>query len=494
MQPDPYTSYLEQASELFAQGEVVKAGQIWQAILKQQPGHAEARRRLLDVKDHLQRLQREEAATAPIPAEMEPAPEAVDGPEPSQLLTDGCTLYDMGQTEDALHKWEQALALDPSLTLARTYAEGARRELGLRGSEEPSVLPPVTHLPPPPAPGPIASQALDQKLRQADRLLAAGHPEEAAYAFQQALSLDPGNLVALSGLEHCRRPAQPPQTQIHLAPPAQIHLAPAPQPAPLALVSREIHPVQAPAALLQPPPPTREGLVLPHPLREPLREATERLPWLREPRVLAMLAGGAAVLLIAMTLLHSYRKERALRAEVKAALASALAPVAQRARAVDLAESPAAIQQEAELTLVTDPLRAFFRAETLATRTPGDAGAAELAERARRGLASGGSGVTLAEFQQHLQRGNLEAAAKAIDALLRAEPKDPDLRARAARLHLTLCAAHAAQAKWDEAHEDLLRGRALAPEDRSWQARVHLLEHLRTLPKAQQAPWIALLG
>lgn len=253
----------------------------------------------------------------------------------------------------------------------------------------------------------------------------------------------------------------------------------------------ELQAVRAPAALMKAPPPPREGLNLPG----PLREATERLPWLREPRILAMIAGGTAVLLIALGLLNSYRKERALRAEVQAALASALAPIARQARSVDLTESPTAIQQEADVALVTDPLRAFLRAETLVARNPGDPAAAQLLEKARLGLAAGNGGsASLTEFQQHLQSGNLETAAKVIDALLRTDPKDAELRVRAARLHLALCAAHAAQAKWDEAQDDLLRGRALAPGDRSWQARIHLLEHLRTLPKAQQASWIALLG
>ena len=47
MTPDTYESYLLQAEALFAEGEVVKAGQIWQAILKQQPTHAVARERLM---------------------------------------------------------------------------------------------------------------------------------------------------------------------------------------------------------------------------------------------------------------------------------------------------------------------------------------------------------------------------------------------------------------------------------------------------------------
>ncbi len=483
MQPDPYASYLQQADDLFAQGEVVKAGQIWQAIQKQQPSHAEARRHLLEVKEHLQRLQQTEAVAPAMPP---PAPDqaVAEGPEAGQLLTDGCTLYDMGQTEDALHKWEQALALDPELTLARTYAEGARRELGLLGTERLASPPPVARVPPPPEPRQTPTLALEQKLNQAEHLLAGGHLEEAAFGFQQALGLAPGNLRALAGLEHCRRPAQPP-------PPAPIQVSTyAPPPTPLALVSREAQAVHAPAALLKAPPPPREGLNLPG----PLREAAERLPWLKEPRTLAMLAGGTAVLVIALGLLNSYRKERALRVEVQAALASALAPVARQARSVDLTESAAAIQQEAEVALVMDPLRAFLRAETLVARNPSDAAASQLLEKARLGLAAGASGASRTEFQQHLQSGNLETAAKVMDTLLRAEPNDAELRTRAARLHLALCAAHAAQAKWDDAQEDLLRGRALAPGDHSWQARIQLLEHLRTLPKVQQAPWVALLG
>ncbi|HLP31013.1 MAG TPA: hypothetical protein VK150_06600, partial [Geothrix sp.] len=89
---------------------------------------------------------------------------------------------------------------------------------------------------------------------------------------------------------------------------------------------------------------------------------------------------------------------------------------------------------------------------------------------------------------------DLEAALKVMDALLRAQPGDADLRARAARLHLALCAAHAGQAKWDEAREDLLRGRALFPSDKTWQARLKLLDRVKTLPKPQQAAWIPLLG
>jgi tetratricopeptide (TPR) repeat protein len=220
----------------------------------------------------------------------------------------------------------------------------------------------------------------------------------------------------------------------------------------------------------------------------------EQLPWLKNPRVLAIAGGSLLLLVVGFGAMHSYRKDQELKDEVRAARAAAVAPVAQQAQAPDLVESPASIREEAEASLVTDPLRAYLRAETLLGRNPGDAAGAQLMEKARSGLAGGVTGASLPEFQKHLQNGDLEAALKVIDALLRAQPDNAELRARAGRLQLILCSAHASQAKWEEAREDLLRGRALFPGDKTWQARLKLLEHVKALPKAQQPSWIPLLG
>lgn len=632
MTPDPYAPYLRQADVLFAQGEIVKAGQIWQAILKQQPTHAEARERLVDLRQRLLDLREAEAAAAappappvPPPAEPEaavepgpvaseppppfapvpppvaaeapiaPPPVAVPAPasevsaqpaaaeamaaspqvrtgslDPERLLAEGCTLYDMGQLEDALRKWEAVLTLDPAHALARGYANGARRELGLAPLQAPvaeaavaveahaadedvdkllreavqlydmglveeaiskwervlaqephrqeiegylrqarlevgqlSAAPLATAAP---APAAVSDQeALDLKLRQAEHLLTLQRHEEAAFTFQQALGLAPGNARALQGLERCRRPggrsgaadASPnpgPGPGPNLSPAAQVLSLDAQGRIAMAdeetLIIPEAQGVEPPAALLKAAPAPREGLSLP----ERLRQATEHLPWLREPKVLVGLGGGLLALVVGFGIIHSYRKDQALKEEVRAARAAAVAPVAQQALAPDLAESPEAIRQEAETALGTDPLRAYLRAETLVSRNGSDAAGAQLLEKARAGLAGGVTGASPAEFQKHLQNGDLEAALKVMDALLRAQPGDADLRARAGRLHLALCAAHASQAKWDEAHEDLVRGRALFPADKTWQARLKLLERVKTLPKAQQAAWIPLLG
>jgi tetratricopeptide (TPR) repeat protein len=604
MTTDPYAPYLRQADDLFAQGEVIKAGQIWQAILKQQPAHLEARERLLAVKQHLLALREAEAAPIPPPTpepETVPEPAVMAAPEPTlspslesapepvpasptqadprstspeaalavaelpkvttgqldpeRLLAEGCTLYDMGQLQDALKKWEQVLTLDPAHALARGYANGARRELGLGALHaEPAPAPvsvadhhadedvdkllreavqlydmglteeaitkwerilalePERHeiagylrearrevgqatsaaVPTSAPTAPVEPDSLDLKLRQAEHLLGLQRHEEAAFTFQQALSLDPGNARALQGLERCRKPAGRPAPAPRVAAPVvtldgqgRIAMADEDRSAPA-----EPQGVEPPAALQAATPAPREGPTLP----DRLREATEQMPWLKEPKVLAAIGGGLLAVIVVLALVHGYRKDQALKEEVRAARIAAVAPLAQQAQAPDLAEPPAAIRQEAETTLGTDPLRAYLRAEALLRLNPNDAAGAQLLEKARAGLPGGVSGASLPEFQKHLQNGDLEAARKVLDALLRAQPDSADLRERAGRLHLTLCFAHASQAKWEEAEEDLLRGRALFPGDKGWQMRLKLLDKVKALPKEQRPAWITLLG
>jgi len=597
MTADPYESYLRQADDLFARGEILKAGQIWQAILKQQPTHTEAHQNLLMVKERLLALREAQAAQAvpepqeppappvapsphepdPVPPVPRPADPRSTAPEsalplapvkvitgtidPERLVAEGCTLYDMGQLQDALRKWEQVLTLEPNHALARGYANGVRRELGLApleaqaasaavsvearhadedidkllreavqlydmGLTEEAItkwerilaLEPQRHeiegylrqarlevdqqdAPTQAAPAPAQAlateaDALDLKLRQAEHLLTLQRHEEAAFTFQQALGLDPGNARARQGLERCRKPAGRaglPQESRPASPPmvsldSQGRIA-------MAVEEYRQEPtepqgVEPPAALQKATPAAREGLSLP----DRLREAVERLPWLKDPKVLAIGGGGLLVVFVALGVVHSYRKDQALKEEVRAARMAATAPVAQQAQAPDLAEAPEAIRQEAESTLVTDPLRAYLRAETLTSRNPGDAAGAQLLEKARAGLAGGVTGASLPEFQKHLQNGDLEAALKVMDALLRAQPGSSDLRSRSAHLQLVLCSAHASQGKWDEAQEDLLRGRALFPGDKSWQMRLKLLERVKGMPKNQQPAWIPLLS
>ena len=429
MTPDPYAPHLRQADDLFARDELVKAGQIWQAILKQQPAHAEARERLVTVRQRLLALREAQQVAAapapppeptpqpsmaptpipmpipaPIPASIQaPAPRPAPAPlEPNHLVIEGCTLYDMGQLGDALKKWEQALAIDPCHPLARSYANGARGELGLPplpapAAQAPAELPitfgdddvvrllreavqlydmglteeaiakwervlvlephreeiggylrqarleltqiaPASAMSVPSAPMATAdAEALDLKLRQASHLLTLQRPDEAAFTYQQALVLSPGHPQALEGLVQCRRPAG------HAPVPASTAIALSIRPAEplavfghIALVEEEppshlpVDPgaVEPPASLLKATPAPREGLSLP----DLLRKASDRLPWLKRPKVLAGLGGGVLVLTLGLVALHGHQKDQELKEAVKAARVAAVAPVIQQAR------------------------------------------------------------------------------------------------------------------------------------------------------------------
>jgi tetratricopeptide (TPR) repeat protein len=628
MTSDPYAPHLRQAEAFFAKGEIVKAGQIWQAILKQQPTHAKAREGLLAVKRHLQALKEAGAAAVrafkepvavpesterlappplPAPAWAAPAvpqPPPLPKPEPAlapgtppaalasefhflapslegplpptprrvvpgslvldRLVAEGCTLYDMGQIEDALRKWERALAIVPSHALAQSYANGARRELGLApvqapvpttavaapakveayaaGEEVEKLLREAVQLydmglveeaipkwervlvlephrqevegylkmaqvelgrgqaqasgPASPNDAVLEIESVELKLKQAEHLLHLQRHEEAAFTYQQALRLSPGDARALLGLERCRKPvssARDASDALHSFTPimtvdGQVRIAMADQetsPSPT-----EGQGVQPPAALLKTAAAPRVGLSVP----DRVRAATGHIPWLKETKVLAILCGSLLTLLVGFAFLQGYRRDQALKEDVRTAREAAVAPLTQQMQAPDLTESAEALREEAEAAQLMDPLRAYLRAEALVNLNPKDAAGAQLLEKTRAALPGGVTGSSLPEFQRHLQNGDLEAAYKVIDALLRAKPSDAELRARAARLHLALCTAHAAQAKWDEAREDLLRGRALFPGDKTWQIRLKLLEHVKTLPKDQQGSWIALLG
>ncbi len=276
MAQDPYARYLQQAEELFAGGEVIRAGQIWQAVLKQVPDHAAAREGLLRVKAALDAQAAEAAAThrrmtdssvripvfreSPLPPAPEPVSEpapapvaaAPEAPAPSptakatepipapkaalmdedtqdKLLREGCTLYDMGQVEDALHKWNQLLAAVPDHAMALQYARGARQELGLPldGSAAPAApasVHPVTQE------VPLYSQAeehADKLLREGCLLYDMGLPEEAVGKWKQALELAPHRSDIQSFLDNAQREMAQEQAAPTPAPAAAPQVAPA---------------------------------------------------------------------------------------------------------------------------------------------------------------------------------------------------------------------------------------------------------------------------
>lgn len=598
---DPYTPYLKQADELFAQGETLKAGQIWQAILKQQPGHAAAREGLLKVKAILE-LQK--AAAAPIAAVPAPAatpptapePEPVPAPEPApwtppvaeaavatlvhsddeieRLLREGNTLYDMGQTEDALRKWELLLAGAPDHRLGRQYANGARKELGLpplgedevpvpasaapaaasapalqdHGEDVDRILreavqlydmglpeeaigkwekalelephrseirryledaraevarhaaaptaPPTARPSAPTAPLPTPSTQVDLKVKQGEHLLSMQRFDEARFTFQQALDLDPTHGPAREGLRRAQAGEAPRSAAFSTETNpgtlgGGITLVDYEPPAPK---TAEVPVATPPAALTKTLPPQREGLKVPSQLGG-LRAQLEAYPFLMDPKILGIAAGALLLTFGSCSFIQSQRKESARKDAVKAAHAAAIAAVAKEAEALDLVESLGDIKSEGEQALGIDPLRAYLRAEFLLKLAPGDAEGSQLLMKARAALPGGVTGATPTELQKHLQERNLDAAAKVLEALLREDPSNQELRQKGSRLHLALAQAFAQQEKWEDARLSLLRARALAPGDKAWQARLHMLEVVQSLPKGpRREAWLAFIG
>ena len=534
--PDPFQPHLIRADALFATGDVVQAGQIWQAILKRDPANASARAGLYRVK----------RALAPASDQNE------------RLLADGCTLFDMGQVQDALAKWEQILAADPGHKLAAAYANDARRDLGmdlLRAA--PDAFPEAPPQAPGPGPESPAAEA-DRLVMEGVQIFDMGAVEEAVAKWRRALELVPGHRDAPKYLElalreqaeaaarparrapaepqledrirfaeqllHGNRPAEAiqafqrlldqgthdprimagyQQARALLAARDQPHRVVVslalPAPAPVVSPAPDNPPAVAPPrALTGRMPAPRSGFRLPAVLqrwRLPAGLEGWRPPsWLRTPRNLWITAGSAGLAVLALILYVMHRREVALRDAVAAAKQSALSPVSRRVQIPSLAEPLEGVRREAEGALADDPLLAYFRAQEWQRRDPDAAAAAQLAQQAKDKLLGPAPAGTLADFEQALQSGNLEGGRTTILALLRHDPDDLDLRGRARKALLALVPLYAEEEKMDKARDALTLGRAMFPQDPGWQARLKLLEAIQAMAKHDRAPWIQLLG
>jgi tetratricopeptide (TPR) repeat protein len=141
---DPFESHLKRAADLFESGDIVQAGQIWQAILKKNPDHQVARAGLYKVKLYFDARATQGGLAKSQPPRPEPVSDlTTPGTQPAvavahpttisadlaRLLDQGCTLYDNGHIEDALGKWNKVLEMDPNNILAKGYINGAKRRL-----------------------------------------------------------------------------------------------------------------------------------------------------------------------------------------------------------------------------------------------------------------------------------------------------------------------------------------------------------------------------
>ena len=585
---DPFTSYLAKAETLFQAGDVVQAGQIWQAILKKVPNHSDARAGLYKVKLYFDAratqdgLSPDQAMAAALPAEPAAPTPVSTADEVERLLRDGCTLFDMGESQDALKKWEQILVLEPGHQLAEAYIKDARRELGLESpvreaeatdattamavASQPS---PITQaaiperiekllregtqlydmgmveeacrmweqvlqldpdhgdgqaylsmakrehsatpaVPPPPVPEPPTSHPpkveLEPRLRHAESLLHQGHLEEAAYCFQEILALAPQNFRALQG-HHQANGLLEARQHTHAA--AQQEMYPATPPVPWAeeeiapeapvLIKAdygsepEVLPVHPPATLTAPASPTRRGLEIP----QLLRQLEGEIPaWLKNPKIIGAIVGGVLVANLAFLWFRAHRKDVLLRNAVVEFRTSAQVPMARNLEILDFSENPEAIRKEAQSLLERQPLLAYYRGQELVRLNPLDAPAAHLMGRAGQLMAQtpGYGKGSVKEVDKLLSGGDLDAAKKMLLNLLQANPDDPDLKARAGRLSLALTEIYALKERWGDAEDQLKEARLMFPADKSWGARLQLLEHIKNLRGEERRSWITILG
>lgn len=607
---DPFASYLKRADDLFEAGDIVQAGQIWQAILKKKPDHETARAGLYKVKLYfdaratqggLVGLKPPVPAPAPVEVpkppdtditrlleqgctlydaghiedaitkwvqvlakepdnvlakgyisgarrvleqsgagrpEPNPAPFAAASaprePEPipvsaepavdvERLLRDGCTLFDMGQVEDALRKWEEILAHDPAHALARAYVQDARKDLGLPPLEEGARPAPV------PTPAgtaqavPVEEGAGDERLealiRDGVQLYDMGMVHEAKEKWQQVLDQSPGHRDAEAYLAMAQRDQ-------HAAPPSAPTSAPNPAPAasemsgrdfpglqprasyaPQALAPLELAldepPEEPPAAVEESPKAVTPPTALTSGQQKPrkgfnLQEALAGLSvprWVASPVFIVGSITGLVVLVVGTFYFMQHRKDKALRQAVESFRASAVAPVQRGSEVKDLAQTPESLRTAAQSAMGADPLMAYFHAQELARLVPTDASVAQLLERAKAGLATVDERpATFADFEKQFKNGELEAAEHSAAYLLSQTPDDRILRERTARLYLALAQAFAGNERWSDAEERLRRGQALFPSDRSWTAKLELLRRIPSMAKPERTPWIQLLG
>jgi tetratricopeptide (TPR) repeat protein len=594
--PDPFASYLKRADDLFSKGDIVQAGQIWQAILKKNPGHEAARAGLYKVKlyfdaratqdglvvpvpsgaapaqavppeDDVRATQApapqvdpevtrlleqgctlydaghaEDALTKwvqvlardpgnvlakgyiegarrtlgtpapdPAPAPSQPAPQPVPQPAPEpeedveRLLRDGCTLFDMGQPEDALKKWEQILARDPAHVLARAYVQDARRELGLPPLEEgarPAIPVPAAPEVSGPAPSGEADEALERLIREGVQLYDMGMVQEATGKWQQVLAQSPGHAEAEAYLAMAKKDqaAQSPTAPSRAAEAPVAAPAPQPPPSPrkaavplqldIELPARPVQePVTPPAAVTATPSKPRKGLNLPD-----LLSGISLPAWMASPVFILGTIGGLVIVVVGSYYYLQHRKDKALEEAVAAFRASAIQPVARDSEVAKLEETPAEIGREARSALDSDPLLAYYRAKELLRLNPGDSTSAQLLEQAKAGLAKeAGETATAADLDRQLRNRDLEGADRTLAALLARNPDDAVLREHAARLHGALAEAFAAKEHWSDAEAQLRMGRAMFPEDASWNLRLRLLERLQSMSGAERKQWVPFL-
>jgi tetratricopeptide (TPR) repeat protein len=543
--------FLKQASDFFDAGEVVKAGQIWQAILKKDPSIAEARNGLLNVKAALSKKNGATAKPAPTQPSAAPPPAgskpASDGAT-EQFLRKGCSLYDSGALTEALEAWEKVLAIEPGHYLALSYTRGVRKELGLPvadGLQPPRDTGSLPEMQAPPARQaevPIAQTAPiseDQAkiiavIERGSQLYKVGNIEGAVSAWESALAADPGNVLAKGYLTTARkdlkaRPAvlpPPLPNEAHPSRPAEFdpfgqaatEEPPAEQAqqknddlkqtgssekaiqipgigigSPIATIRpigvKKNAPAQMPSMITSNQDPKRQGPAF--------SKEIKKLPLLsRLASPLSFILTFGLILLLAAGgfWLVSSKKDALLKATQTAIKDGAIRSAQQSVKTINLPLTTEELKSQAKSAMNNNPLRAYMLVQEIIARDPADSSAAKLLDQAHQAMATLPKGGTDADLNRLMASGNLDGAAALLEARLRQNPNNLRAREDLARLCLLQARANSKQGNWGIARSRLLMGAALFPKDLTWQARLKLLEHLQSISKEEQQHWTEMLG
>lgn len=483
MQPDPYEAYLKKAERLFVEGDIVQAGQIWQAILKKVPDHMEARAGLAKVKGIFEAragqapASESQSSFAPPPVASVPAPSPVyiDPEEADRIIKDGCTLYDMGMLVEAMEKWKGLLSRDPDREDAKSYLEMAKRDLrAAHAAMGKSVLdvnaPTSPSVPLPPAfPAPAVGQPeatapeqdFDQMRRHSSRPSVTNAPAVARDDSTRPIPVQriypeakgPGarDVMAESvGMGVTESPARPPES------------------------------VQAPA-----PQSVRQ-------LPEKLKSLELDIPrLLRRPTVLVGVVGCVLMLYAVVFWFRTNQKDESLERRVAEEKASAQVTLGEL---LDLNEKLADIRKEGEYMLDDDPFISYYRAKELVRQSPLDPAAAKLMEQASVAMSEFVGKVAERDVDSLVAKGDLEAAQRGLMVQLAQAPDDALIKGQMARLCLVLAERFAWNDRLDNAEIQIRRGRSMFPLDKSWSARLIFLEYLKGLRENERKSWIQLLG
>jgi tetratricopeptide (TPR) repeat protein len=513
--------HLKSASGLFDAGEVVKAGQMWQAILKREPTSAEALAGMARVREALsgggaQAPPWSLAGALGLPRQ-EPQGAAPQGSKETASefdahLREGCTLYDKGDPRGALAAWERALRLDAGSALALSYIRGVRKELGLPALEAspPPVKPQrgqgdqtTQAAPAQSPPAPPHAEEVERLLEAGVKSFEKGRFERARQDWERAQALDPGNGLAkgylglLKNETASRAPSPPsPPPPSSLPPPSGSAGRESSASSEITLrVSRnrvesgqpaKTGPAQAPMDAVREPTLDRR--------LEPAQNSASPLWRLLGSRLVVGAAVMAMLLAAAALVLRNIRKDALLAAARADIREGAIRHAEQSAKTERLMPTVGELCQDARSLMRSDPLAAYLLADEALKRDRMDAAAPKLMEEAKQAMLRHSAPPPSGNYAMLMAAGDLEGAAGLLEAQLRQNLNDRRTRENLARVSLLMARACAADGNWEGARTRLLLGSALFPSDLEWQARLRLLDYLRTAREDERALWIGLLG